>query len=94
MPSYHFFDSVVSVPSSCISPTILSTAAAKRLVGSPGELLSIADGERLVEHRVADDLHRLAGVDVALGGRERRDHRVEPGAVTEREVLQRVVSVS
>lgn len=26
-PSYHFFDSSVMVPSACISPTILSTAA-------------------------------------------------------------------
>ena len=45
-----------------------------------------AHGQRLVEDRVADDLDRVAGVDVALRRRDRGDDRVHPavGEVLER----------
>src|SRR5215510_12036834 len=44
---------------------------------------------RLVEDRVTDDLDRLATVDEALGSGQRGDHGIQPGAVAERQVLER-----
>ena len=41
MPSYHFFESLVSVPSSCISSTILLTSSTSGC-GLPGASLSMA----------------------------------------------------
>ena len=41
VPSYHFFESLVSVPSSCISSTILLTSST-RGCGLPGASLSMA----------------------------------------------------
>ena len=64
---YHCSDSAVSVPSSCISADDRVHRLVQRLRGRVRALVE-AHRERLVEDRVADDLHRVAGVDVALGG--------------------------
>src|SRR6185312_11695164 len=53
------------------------------LGGELGIALVDGDRDRLVEQRLADDLHGLAVLDVILGGQDADDHAVEPGAVAE-----------
>ncbi len=74
------------VPSACISSTIWFTAAT-RLAPSSSRALVEGDRQRLEEHRIADDLHRVLG-GVSLCHGQGRDRRIESGPVAKGQVLE------